>query len=169
MMLFSLPVIAGADAPVLPGWWPIPPGWWLLGLAMFLGLLWGAYLFLRRFLLAVKARRRRVLPVRIQALAALDELAHRRPLGAREAAYRLNEILRAALPDAGACAVQWPLSVQDGVVEDQEAWEHFWRELEIRYQPAMRAEEADIERWLVLANGWVTHLPVDDVDMVMES
>jgi len=167
-MLFALPAIAGPDAPVLPGWWPVPPGWWLLGLAIFLGLLWAAYLFLRRFLSAAKARHRRVLPVRIRAMAALDELAHRRPLAACEAAYRLNEILRAALFDAGSDTVQWPFPVLDGIIEDEMAWEHFWRELEMRYQPMMVAEKEDVERWLMLANGWVAHLPADDADMMME-
>ncbi len=166
MMLLALPAIASPDAPVLPGWWPVPPGWWLLGLAIFLGLLWAAYLFFRQFLMVVKARQRRVPPIRMRALAALDELAHRRPLAACEAAYRLNEILRAALFDAGSDTAQWPFPVLDGVIEDQDAWEYFWRQLEMRYQPAMGAGEEDVERWLMLANGWVTHLPVGDADMM---
>jgi len=178
----AVPAIARPDAPVLPGWWPVPPGWWLLGLAVFLGLLWLGYLFLRRFLLAVRARHRREPPVRTQAMAALDELAHRRSLGAREAAYRLNEILRAALArplhtnhasepfrighalfDAGEDTVRWSFSARDDVIEDQEAWQRFWQELEVRYQPAMPAGNKDIESWLVLARGWIAHLPVDDV------
>jgi len=189
MFLSALPVIAGPDAPVPPGWWPVPPGWWLLALALFLGLVWTGYLFLRRFLRTAKARRRRELPVRTQALAALDELAHRRPLDARVAAYRLNEILRGALYDARAdtrakkgtvyflqddqvnCeAREYPLGEKvklppflprDGVIEDQQAWECFWRELEARYQPSMTA--GDVEHWLSLARAWISRLPVNDV------
>jgi len=151
-----LPVIARPDAPVLPGWWPIPPGWWLLGLVIFLCLLWSGYLIFRRFILAAGARHRWELPVRVRALAALDELAHRQPLTAHEAAFRLNEILRAALFDAGV--------VRNGVIEDHGAWEYFWQELEMRYQPAMSAGEEDVARWLILAHGWVAHLPVDDAE-----
>gem|GEM_PF-2302413 len=191
-----LPVIAGPDAPVPPGWWPVPPGWWLLGMVIFAGLLWMGYILLIRPLIAAIARRGWQPPVRIQARAALDELAHRRSLGAREAAYRLNEILRAALFDAGkgmgsglgkkgnssfssertSEAVPflresrpdpipfWPFPVWDGVVEDQEAWQCFWQELEMRYQPVMPAGEEDIERWLALARGWIAHLPANDVE-----
>jgi len=160
MFLPALPVIAGPDAPVPPGLWPVPPGWWLLALAVFLGLLWTGYVFLRRFLLAAKTRRRRELPVRMQALAALDELEHRRSLDAREAAYRLNEILRAALFDEGTDTVRWPFVARDGVIEDQEAWECFWRELEARYRSSMTA--GDVERWLSLARVWIGRLPVND-------
>ena len=196
MMFPVLPLIAGPDAPVLPGWWPVPPGWWFLGLAVFLGLLWTGYLLLRRFLMTARGRRGRQLPVRIQAMAALDELAHRRPLDAREAAYRLNEILRAALFDAGKGMGSglgkkgdsllsseqksetvsflrdsrpdpipfWPFPARGGVIEDQEAWQCFWQDLEMRYQPVMPAGEEDIERWLALARGWIAHLPADDVE-----
>ncbi|MDQ6959791.1 MAG: DUF4381 family protein [Mariprofundaceae bacterium] len=164
MMFLALPVIAGPDAPVPPGWWPVPPGWWFLGLAVFLGLLWTGYLLLRRFLMAARVRRGRQLPVRTQAMAALDELAHRRSLDAREAAYRLNEILRAALFNVGAdSSVHWPFPVWDGVIEDHLAWQHFWRELEMRYQPVIPAGNEDVERWLALAHGWIAHLSVDDV------
>jgi len=169
-----VPKIAPPDAPVLPGWWPVPPGWWLLGLAVFLGLLWLGYLFLRRFLLAARARHGRELPVRIQAMAALDELSHRRSLDAREAAYRLNEILRAALFDTGVKKGTISLFrpeesklspfLQENVIEDQGAWERFWQELEMRYQPVMPAGKDDVKRWLVLARGWIAHLPVGDVE-----
>jgi len=162
LAVLSAPSIAAPDAPVLSGWWPLPPGWWLLGLAVFLGLLWAGYLFLRQFLLATRARRARMLPVRFQALAALDELAHRPSLDAREAAYRLNEILRAALFDAEAVTVRWPFATRDGVIEDEEVWRRFWQDLDMRYQPSMPMQEADIERWLALARGWVVRLPTGD-------
>jgi len=141
---------------VPPGWWPVPPGWWLLGLALFLVLLRVAYAFLRPFLHAIKSRHERVLPVRFRAMAALDELEGRRGLDAREAAYRLNEILQAALPEK-----QVENEGNEGKTEGEE-WQHFWRELEMRYQPVMAAGDADIERWLKLARGWVEQLPLGD-------
>lgn len=152
LLLVSLPLIAGPDAPVTVGWWPLPPGWWLLGLTLFLGLLWLAYLFLRRFIRPARAGAERTLPIRARALAALDELEQRRGLNAREAAYRLNEILRAALPTEKKMA---PF--------DQEEWQHFWQEMEMRYQPDMTTGRADVERWLSLARGWIEQLPLSDV------
>jgi len=151
LFVSALPAIAAPDAPVAPGWWPLPPGWWLLGLALFLCLLWLAYLFLRRFIRLARARARRTLPVRARALAALDELEQRRGLNAREAAYRLNEILQAALP-----------SEKKGEPFSQMEWQHFWQELEVRYQPVMTAGDADVERWLRLARGWIEQLPLGD-------
>jgi len=154
--MFTLPAISVSDAPVPPGLWPVPPGWWLLALLFFLSVLWLGYLFFRRFLYAFKTKYKRELPVRAQAMAALDELENRCSLDARETAYRLNEILRAVLFDAGDDAGRWPFAVRDGVIEDQGVWQRFWQELEMRYQPVMPAGTDDIERWLVLARGWVT-------------
>jgi len=150
-MLFVLPVIAAPDAPVAPGWWPLPPGWWLLGLTLLLVLLWMVYLLLRRFIRPARAAAVSAPPVRELALAALDELEQRRGLEGREAAYRLNEILQAAVPVE-----------KQRERADQQEWQCFWQELALRYRPVMTAGEADIKRWLKLARNWIEQLPPDD-------
>ncbi len=152
MLLFAaLPVIAGADAPLPPGWWPLPPGWWLLGLGLFLSLLWAAYFALRRFIRPARTVAGRMLPIRDRALAALDELESRRGLEAHEVAYRLNEILQAALP-----------AEKQAELCSEQSWQNFWQELSLRYRPVMTAGDADIKRWLGLARGWIEQLPVEE-------
>lgn len=156
--LAALPAIAPPDAPFAPGWWPLPPGWWVLGAILFVALIWGAGALLNRLDL-----RRRVRPpdLRTFALAALDELAARPNLGEREAAFRLNEILRAALIDVRATGWR-PFTPRDDLDIDREQWDAFWAELEGRYRPDAVEADGRQQRWLATARYWIECLPDQD-------
>jgi hypothetical protein len=163
MSLSILPAIAPPDAPLAPGWWPLPPGWWLLGTLLFMLFVWLVVMVMRRFALR-RGRRVRQPDVRVMALAALDELEHRESAGDHETAYRINEILRAALLDAHVPQRWRPFTPRDDVGIDEQEWRAFWAELEMRYRPAGTAadDRARRQRWLAVARTWLERLPVQD-------
>lgn len=158
-MLSLLPPIAPPDAPAQPGWWPLAPGWWFLALILFFALMWGFSLLMQR---SVRGwRRREPAPAtRELALAALDELAKREPVSDREVAYRLNEILRAALFDSGAKEAWQPFSPVSDITVNEEAWHAFWQELAMRYRRPDTGDGAGCQReWIAVARGWLEQLP----------
>jgi len=159
MPLFVLPAIAPADAPVQPGWWPLPPGWWLLGMAVFVLSIWLLAALLRR----LAANRRYIPPdTRTLALAALDELEHRKALGEREVAFRLNEILWAALFDPHGSGGWRPFMPRDDLGLERQEWDVFWTELEARYKPLTERGEGRQRAWIATARKWIEHLPDRD-------
>lgn len=162
MPLFVLPAIAPPDAPMAPGWWPLPPGWWLVGIAVFMLAIWGVSKLMWR--IAAARRRPKQPDLRTMALAALDELERRESAGERETAFRLNEILRAALLDNHASAAWRPFTPRDDIGVDEKEWNVFWAELEMRYRPtAMQSqEESRRQRWLTVARRWLEQLPGPD-------
>jgi len=112
----------------------------------------------------MKMRRRQSLPIRLLAMAALDELERRGHADDRETAYRLNEILWAALfnPEGGG---DWrPFVPVTGIIEDVEIWNRFLQELEIRYRPpgSHVDERKHRKQWLTTARSWVERLPEDN-------
>ncbi len=155
-----LPAIAPPDAPLAPGWWPLPPGWWVLGALLLLALIWG----LGSLLLRLAWRRRRVRPpdIRNFALAALDELERRPALDEREAAYRLNEILRAALIDVHGTGGWRPFMPRDDLGIDRGEWDAFWAELEDRYRPEAAEGDGRQRQWMATARYWIECLPDQD-------
>lgn len=159
---FVLPAIAPPDAPMVPGWWPLPPGWWLLGTALFLLAVWSMVTLLQR--LASRRRQPRQPDIRTMALAALDELERREPADARETAYRLNEILRAALLDTHGSGGWQPFTPRDDIGVNEAEWNAFWADLEMRYRA--EPEQGDVEerrqQWLATARQWLERLPIDD-------
>jgi hypothetical protein len=154
-----LPAIAPPDAPLAPGWWPLAPGWWFLGAALLMLLIWGAGKLLWRLL-----PQRRVIPpdIRTFALAALDELAARPALAEREAAFRLNEILRAALIDVHGTGHWRPFMPRDDLDIEQGEWDAFWAELDGRYRPQAAQGDGRQQRWIATARYWVECLPDRD-------
>lgn len=161
----GLPPIAPPDAPSVPGWWPLPPGWWIviLGLAMLM-MWWLIWLRTRRLLLRRKGRR--ITPdVRRLALAALDELEAREPMSDRQMAYRINEILRAALFGSGP-SDQWSCFTPcPEVAPEQGQWEAFWEELAMRYRRPDGGCDSERQRhWLQLTRGWIEQLPEAERD-----
>lgn len=162
MLLFALPAIAPPDAPLPPGWWPLPPGWWVLGIAAFGLALWLASKLLLRM---GSARKRPKQPdIRSMALAALDELERRESASERETAYRLNEILRAALLDTHASAGWCPFTPRGDIGVDEAEWNAFWAELEMRYRPPAMQDNGNSRRqhWLAVARRWLEQLPEYD-------
>ena len=158
-----LPAIAPPDAPLAPGWWPLPPGWWLLGMALLLLAVWLVVMLARR--LPSGRRQRRQPDIRAMALAALDELERREAAGERETAYRLNEILRAALLDARAPGRWRPFTPRDDVGMDEGEWTAFWTELEMRYMPSGEPDDGGggrRQRWLAVAREWLERIPEQD-------
>lgn len=155
----ALPAIAPPDAPMAPGWWPMPPGWWILGALVFLALLWGAWTLLQRL-----ASRRQVIPpdIRTYALAALDELACRSAPDEREVAFRLNEILRAALIDVHGTGGWRPFMPRDDLDIDRAEWDAFWSELEERYRPDAAGGDGRQQRWMATARHWIERMPDQD-------
>lgn len=162
MMLFVLPAIAPPDAPMAPGWWPLPPGWWILGTALFILAVWLLLKLLPR--LFPRRRRARQPDIRAMALAALDELERRETAGDRETAYRLNEILRAALLDPHAAHRWRPFTPRDDVGIDAQQWQAFWDELDMRYRPSAEAGTGAERRrqWLATAREWLERIPAPD-------
>lgn len=161
-MLALLPPIAPPDAPAPPGWWPLAPGWWFLALFLFIAIMWGISLLMQRGMRGW--RRREPAPAtRELALAALDELARRGQASDREVAYRLNEILRAALFDSGAKEAWQPFSPISDITVNEEAWHAFWQELAMRYRRP-DADDATGRRqaWIAVARGWLEQLPEGD-------
>ena len=164
MPLFVLPAIAPPDGPMAPGWWPLPPGWWLVGMAIFMLAIWGASKLLRR-MGPLRKRQKQQPDLKKMALAALDELERRESASERETAYRLNEILRAALLDIHASAGSWhPFTPRDDIDVDEAEWNAFWAELEMRYRPSATLDDGMSRRqqWLVVARRWLEQLPDDD-------
>ena len=158
-MFSLLPPIAPPDAPSHPGWWPLPLGWWLVGLALFLFMMWGLSRVLQRGI-AGWQRRMPQPSTREMAMAALDELAGRGEVDDRDVAYRLNEILRAALLDTDAEERWHPFPPVADVGVSRAAWEAFWEELEMRYRRPDGGHDADRQRqWLAVARGWLEQLP----------
>jgi Domain of unknown function (DUF4381) len=160
--LAVLPAIAPPDAPMVPGWWPMPPGWWLLGTALFLLSVWLLITLLQR--MASRRRHYRQPDIRVMALAALDELERREAAGERETAYRLNEILRAALLDPRASGKWRPFTPRSDVGVDKVEWQAFWVELDMRYRPLAESgkDEGRRQRWLTVARKWLERLPEPD-------
>ncbi|HKJ82490.1 MAG TPA: DUF4381 family protein [Mariprofundaceae bacterium] len=166
-MFSVLPPIAPLDAPPPPGLWPLPPGWWLVILAVFLISMWGGSTWIHRGMVGWR-RKRPAVSVKVMALAALNELEGRGQMRDRDVAYRLNEILRAALLDADRHQEgegQWqPFSPQPEVVDDRAQWEAFWMSLEMRYRRPDEDEDDVIRQreWLATARRWLERLPDDD-------
>ncbi len=131
-------------------------------MAVFLMLAWFGAAWLRRRL----QTRPRPIPLRLQALAALAELERRPALHRRDAAFRLNEILRAALAPSRPVGRGWPYEDVPGIVDDPEAWRCFWHELECRYRPVGGSDDALDEplrqRWIATARNWLMRLPLED-------
>lgn len=163
-MLGGLPPIAPPDAPSAPGWWPLPPGWWFVALGLFMLLMWG-FSHMRDYRRLIRRRRKSLPDVRLLALAALDELQARGPMSDRQMAYRINEILRAALfasgpSDEWSCFTPCP-----EVVPVQAEWEAFWEELAMRYRRPDEACDSERQRhWLQLTRGWIEQLPEQEQD-----
>lgn len=160
-MISILPAIAPPDAPLAPGWWPLPPGWWVLGMGLFVLAVWIMVRLAQR--IGPGRRRRQPIDVRVMALAALDDLERRSSASERETAYRLNEILRAALLDSRD-PVRWhPFAPRDDLGVNAEEWAAFWDELEMRYRPLPGEREEDDgvrrRRWLAMARKWIEMLP----------
>ncbi len=134
-------------------------------MALFLTLTLIAALWLKR---RMTSRRYGRIPVRLQALAALRELERRDTADAREVAYRLNEILRAALADSRATGRCWPYVHAPGIVDNANEWECFWRELDMRYRSPVSSHQArqqgDGRRagWIAAARTWIERLPEDE-------
>ncbi len=158
----GLPPIAPPDAPTSPGWWPLPPGWWFVVIGVILLVIWVSG---RRHERRLRRRRdyRPAPAVRDLALAALDELEARESVSDRQMAYRINEILRAALFVSGPSDRWACFSPRPGIVSEREEWEEFWEELALRYRrPDGGCDIGRQRHWLRLTRGWIEKLPVED-------